>query len=105
MNITITIPSNTLTKSVGLPTYASDESQPCLLGDCPNDWLSPTDRILGTYGVGQRGDSHPIPLFILRTLEYQSGTAASARICIVHIINQSRGLVNVKKGGMDKKLA
>ena len=65
-NITITILSNTLTKTVGLPTRASDEMRSCLLRVSSNDWLSPTDRFLGHYGVGLRGDSHPISLFISR---------------------------------------
>ena len=96
MNITITILSNTLTKSVGLPADASSESLTCLLRDAPNDWLSPTDRILGTYGVGQRGALHPIPLFILRTLANQCGTEASARICYANIISPRRKNVNLK---------
>jgi hypothetical protein len=48
---------------------------------CPNDWLSPTDDVLDTYGVGKRGDSHPIPLFISHALVTQYGIGASARIC------------------------
>ena len=53
---------------VGLPTCASGGILFCLLRLSSNDWLSPTNRYLSTYGIGQYGDLHPFPLLSLRTL-------------------------------------
>ena len=53
---------------VGLPTCASNSLLFCLLRSIPNDWLSPTNRHLGTYGIGQCGELHPFPLLNLRSL-------------------------------------
>lgn len=62
MNITITIPDNILTKTVGLPTRASGKTGPAFSGSFPNDWLSPTDLFLNAHGIGQCGALDPISL-------------------------------------------
>ena len=48
-------------ETVGLPTRASSKVSPAFSG-FPNDWLSPTDRLLNAHGIGQCGALHPIPL-------------------------------------------
>ena len=53
---------------VGLPTCASNSLLFCLLKRLSNDWLSPTNRYLSTYGIGQHGELHPFPLFSMRSL-------------------------------------
>lgn len=61
MNITITILDNILTITVGLPARVSTDSCPAFSGETPNDWLSPTDKILNTHGIGQCGAFSPFP--------------------------------------------
>ena len=60
-NIAMTIPKQHSDETVGLPTRASSKICPAFSGR-PNDWLSPTDRLLNAHGIGQCGASYPISL-------------------------------------------
>ncbi len=57
--------------SVGLPTCASNGLLFCLLRLSSNDWLSPTNRYLGTYGIGQCGGFAPLSLVKLAHLAFR----------------------------------
>ena len=48
--------------SVGLPTCASNGLLFRLLRLSRDDWLSPTNRCLGTYGISQCGGIAPLSL-------------------------------------------
>ena len=61
-NIAMTFYGNIRYAPVGLPTCASNSLLFCLLRLSPNDWLSPTNRCLGTYGISQCGGIAPLSL-------------------------------------------
>lgn len=80
MNITITIQKQHSDEISRSPDSCLRRTSCPAFSGFPNDWLPPTDSVLGLYGVGQRGDLRPIPLFISIALKIQSGKGASARI-------------------------
>ena len=92
MNITITILSNTLIHQQ--VSRLLPQAKVCsAFSGFPNDWLSPTNRLLGNYGVGQRGDLHPIPFDISRAWE-NPAAGEPLTIFVVLIILLQKGNVN-----------
>lgn len=61
----------------------------------PNDWLSPTDKHLDTYGVGLRGDLHPISLFSSAAGTFVPEAAAPLIVFDAVIIIQSISIVKM----------